>query len=118
MSTITPPKDKAEEIEFAQITATQFSVLGFELSQKLSKGQIRSDGYYHEIIMFAINTFGIEDNKAMRFLQYALSDMQFTNCLLYMEKVHNRLQAQQDKESLNLSNFHKKGDIVQHIKTK
>ena len=99
MSTITPPKDKAEEIELAQITATQFSVLGFRLTQKLENGQISSDEYYHEIIMFSINTFGIEDNKAMRFLQYALSDMQLTNCLLYMEKVHNRLQAQKDKES-------------------
>lgn len=115
MSTITCPKDKAEEIEFAQITATQFSVLGFRLTQKLEKGQITSDGYYHEIIMFAINTFGIEDNKAMRFLQYALSDIQFTNCLLYMEKVHNRLQAQQDKESLNPSNFYKNDDsCTQH----
>lgn len=98
MSTITPPKDKAEEIEFAQITANQFSVLGFELSQKLSNGEIRSDEYYHEIIMFAINTFGIEDNKAMRFLQYALSDMQLTNCLLYMNKVHNKLEAQKVKK--------------------
>lgn len=116
MSTISRPKDKAEEIEFAQVSSNQFSTLGFELTQKLGNSQIKSDEYYHEIIMFAINTFGLEDNKATRFLQYALSNTEFINCLAYAQKVHHRLQAQESKEVLNLSKFHKNRDGIRHRK--